>query len=156
MGNDGGGDFVKGGSCGREAWEREAERLARATGEGGVRSMRGSGLRRESPLRGRERCLPEAREREAERFALAGGVLCVPDARAECKGSRPCNGPCGAGATPRLLGRNLCLLSTYRPPGRGRRVLLGAAAPRSTPFQPPPTTPLGFPGGHCSHGSVGF
>ena len=39
---------------------------------------------------------------------------------------------------------------------RGRRVLLGAAAPRSTPFQPPPTTPLGFPGGHCSHGSVGF
>ena len=38
---------------------------------------------------------------------------------------------------------------------RGRRVLLGAAAPRSTPFQPPPTTPLGFPGGHCSHGSVG-
>ena len=38
---------------------------------------------------------------------------------------------------------------------RGRRVLLGAAAPRSTPFQPPPATPLGFPGGHCSHGSVG-
>ena len=25
---------------------------------------------------------------------------------------------------------------------RGRRVLLGAAAPRSTPFQPPPATPL--------------
>ena len=37
MGNDKGGDFVKGASCGREAWEREAER-----------------------------------------FALAGGVLCVP------------------------------------------------------------------------------
>ena len=33
---------------------------------------------------------------------------------------------------------------------RGRRVLLGAAAPRSTPFQPPPATPLGFPGGPCS------
>ena len=53
MGNDKGGDFVKGGSCGRKAWEREAERFALATGEGVVRSMRGSGLRRESPLRGR-------------------------------------------------------------------------------------------------------
>ena len=28
------------------------------------------------------------------------------------------------------------------PPDRGRRVLLGAAAPRSTPFHPPPATPL--------------
>ena len=27
-------------------------------------------------------------------------------------------------------------------PDRGRRVLLGAAAPRSTPFHPPPATPL--------------
>ncbi len=70
MGNDKGGDFVKGGSCGREAWEREAERLALTTGEGVVRSMRGSGLRRESPLRGRERCLPEARERSARGIAL--------------------------------------------------------------------------------------
>ena len=32
---------------------------------------------------------------------------------------------------------------------RGRRVLLGAAAPRSTPFHPPPATPLGIV--HSSH-----
>ena len=80
-----------------------------------VRSMRGSGARRESPLR------------------RAGVVL----ARSE-----------SCLATAFAFFNVFCLR-------RGRRVLLGAAAPRSTPFQPPPTTPLGFPGGHCSHGSVG-
>ena len=39
MGNDKGGDFVKGGSCGRKAWEREAERFALATGGGGGASQ---------------------------------------------------------------------------------------------------------------------
>ena len=41
-----------------------------------------------------------------------------------------------------VLAEALFLLLDLRPPGRGRRVLLGAAAPRSTPFHPPPATPL--------------
>ena len=62
---------------------------------------------------------------------------------------------CRSAMLPACFEKAVFFCLDLRPPGRGRRVLLGAAAPRSTPFQPPPTTPLGFPGGPCSHGSVG-
>jgi len=52
-------------------------------------------------------------------------------------------------ALPVCFEEALFLLLDLRPPGRGRRVLLGAAAPRSTPFHPPPATPLGIV--HSSH-----
>ena len=102
-------------------------------------------------------------------------MLCVPRAGARGRGSRPCRGSvvrsprgsglrresplqhalwCGRNAPP--VWRKPLLSLNVSPSGQGKGVLLGAAAPRSTPFQPPPTTPLGFPGGHCSHGSVGF
>ena len=45
-------------------------------------------------------------------------------------------------ALPVCFEEALFVLFDLRPPGRGRRVLLGAAAPRSTPFHPPPATPL--------------
>ena len=47
-----------------------------------------------------------------------------------------------ATALPVCFEEELFVLLDLRPPGRGRRVLLGAAAPRSTPFHPPPATPL--------------
>jgi len=49
---------------------------------------------------------------------------------------------CRVPALPACLAISFPAFRTCRPPGRGRRVLLGAAAPRSTPFQPPPATPL--------------
>ena len=79
----------------------------------------------------------------------------VPQGGPEYKGSRPYEGGCGACPKPRLLGRSLCFLSTCRPPGRGRGDVMGLRPLRS-PLPTPRSTPLGFPGGHCSHGSVGF
>ena len=165
---------------------RSAKRLALAKGKL-LRSMRESGLRRDSPLRGKG-CVFPARERVTKGVALTRGGsgawrnsplqwkrLCVPHGEPEYKGHRPWEGvvlrsrrgsgitkgvaltESGSGACPkpRLLGDDLYLLSTCRPPGRGRGDVMGLRPLRS-PLPTPRSTPLGFPGGHCSHGSVGF
>ena len=81
---------------------------------------------------------------------LRSSRCAYPQGRAACGPKLDSNASITASPTlPVCLPQvNLACLKLSLPDG-GRRVLLGAAAPRSTPFHPPPATPLGRV--HSSH-----
>ena len=109
-------------------------------------------------------CLRRGR-RGTEKFTLARGAWCVPDAGAECKGSRPCNGwewcvpdaraayegNCpyeggrGAYPKPRLLGNNLCFLQSVLPPA-GKAGAAWGCRPTEHPLPTPAGNPAGLSG----------
>ncbi len=134
------------------------------------RSPRGSGLRRESPLRGREEggkgsrpcnapcvacpkprllgddlcllksVLPPAGKAGYREIRPCRGRGCAFHTGAECKGSRPCNAHCGACPKPRLLGDDLCLLKSVLPPAGKEGAAWGCR-----PTEHPLPTPAGNP-----------